>query len=128
MEQPRIVRNAKNEVHIDVESEGADIYYTTDGTEPTAQSAKYEVPFILDKKGTVKAITYDAQSGKSGPVASRRFDLPAVDYKVTSPADERTNLMFDGNGYSTYYLPEGKNEIVVELAAPSYDKRFCLHP
>ena len=23
--------NAKNEVHIDVESEGADIYYTTDG-------------------------------------------------------------------------------------------------
>lgn len=53
---------AKNEVHIDVESEGTDIYYTTDGTEPTAQSAKYEVPFILDKKGTVKAITYDAQS------------------------------------------------------------------
>ena len=84
LEQPRIVRNAKNEVRIDVESEGADIYYTTDGTEPTAQSAKYEVPFILDKKGTVKAITYDAQSGKSGPVASRRFDLPAADYKVVS--------------------------------------------
>ena len=76
-----VVRVAKNEVHIDVESEGADIYYTTDGTEPTAQSAKYEVPFTLDKKGTVKAITYDAQSGKSGPVASRRFDLPAADYK-----------------------------------------------
>lgn len=93
-----------------MESEGADIYYTTDGTEPTAQSAKYEVPFILDKKGTVKAITYDAQSGKSGPVASRRFDLPAADYKVVSPADERTNLMFDGNGYSTYYLPEGKTK------------------
>ena len=128
LEQPRIVRNAKNEVHIDVESEGTDIYYTTDGTEPTAQSAKYEVPFILDKKGTVKAITYDAQSGKSGPVASRRFDLPAVDYKVTSPADERTNLMFDGNGYSTYYLPEGKNEIVVELAAPHTISGFVYTP
>ena len=128
LEQPRIVRNAKNEVHIDVESEGTDIYYTTDGTEPTAQSAKYEVPFILDKKGTVKAITYDVQSGKSGPVASRRFDLPAVDYKVTSPADERTNLMFDGNGYSTYYLPEGKNEIVVELAAPHTISGFVYTP
>ena len=128
LEQPRIVRNAKNEVRIDVESEGADIYYTTDGTEPTAQSAKYEVPFILDKKGTVKAITYDAQSGKSGPVASRRFDLPAADYKVVSPADERTNLMFDGNGYSTYYLPEGKNEIVVELAAPHTISGFVYTP
>lgn len=41
-------------------------------------------PFILNKKGTVKAITYDAQSGKSGPVAIRRFDLPAADYKVVS--------------------------------------------
>ena len=47
LEQPRIVRNAKNEVHIDVESEGATFYYTTDGTEPTAQSAKYEVPFYI---------------------------------------------------------------------------------
>ena len=128
LEQPRITRNAKNEVHIDVESEGADIYYTTDGTEPTAQSAKYEVPFILNKKGTVKAITYDAQSGKSGPVAIRRFDLPAADYKVVSPADERTNLMFDGNGYSTYYLPESKNEIAVELAAPHTISGFVYTP
>lgn len=111
-----------------MESEGADIYYTTDGTEPTAQSAKYEVPFILDKKGTVKAITYDAQSGKSGPVAIRRFDLPAADYKVVSPADERTNLMFDGNGYSTYYLPESKNEIAVELAAPHTISGFVYTP
>jgi len=46
----------KNEVHIDVESEGTDIYYTTDGTEPTAQSAKYEVPFILDRKEPSKRL------------------------------------------------------------------------
>ena len=38
----------------------------------------------------------------------RYFDLPATDYKVVSPVDDRTSLLFDGNGYSTYYLPEGK--------------------
>ena len=62
------------------------------------------------------------------PVASRRFDLPAVDYKVTSPADERTNLMFDGNGYSTYYLPEGKKRNSSRVGRPSYDKRFLFTP
>ena len=128
LEQPRIARNAQNEVHIDVESEGADIFYTIDGSEPTAESAKYEVPFTLDTKGTVKAITYDAQSGKSGPVAIRRFDLPAADYKVVTPAEEKTNLMFDGNGYSTYYLPEGKKEIAVVLAAPHAISGFVYTP
>ena len=128
LEQPRIARNAQNEVHIDVESEGADIFYTIDGSEPTAESAKYEAPFTLDTKGTVKAITYDAQSGKSGPVAIRRFDLPAADYKVVTPAEEKTNLMFDGNGYSTYYLPEGKKEIAVVLAAPHAISGFVYTP
>ena len=96
LEQPYIMRNAKNEVRIGTESEGADIYYTTDGTEPTAQSVKYETPFIGDTKGTVKAITCDPQSGKTGPVGMRDVDLPATDYKVVSPVDDRTSLLFDG--------------------------------
>lgn len=128
LEQPYIMRNAKNEVRIGTESEGADIYYTTDGTEPTAQSAKYETPFIWDTKGTVKAITCDPQSGKTGPVGMRYFDLPATDYKVVNPVDDRTSLLFDGNGYSTYYLPEGKNELAIELAEPHVIKGFVYTP
>lgn len=128
LEQPYIMRNAQNEVRIGTESEGADIYYTTDGTEPTAQSAKYETPFIWDTKGTVKAITCDPQSGKTGPVGMRYFDLPATDYKVVNPVDDRTSLLFDGNGYSTYYLPEGKNELAIELAEPHVIKGFVYTP
>lgn len=128
LEQPSIMRNAKNEVAIEVEGEGCDIYYTTDGTEPTAQSAKYSAPFTLNKKSTVKAVTSDAVTGKTGPVAVRRFDIPSSQYKVTSPAGEKTSLMFDGNGYTTYYLPEGKNEIVVELAEPHLIGGFIYTP
>ena len=36
--------------------------------------------------------------------------------------------MFDGNGYSTYYLPESKNEIAVELAAPHTISGFVYTP
>lgn len=128
LEQPRIMRNPEDLVRIDVESEGADIYYTTDGSEPTSRSTRYTEPFKFSRKGTVKAITYDAQSGKTGPVGIRRFDLPASAYHVTAPADERTAIMFDGNGYSTYYLPEGTNDVSIQLDQPYTISGFIYTP
>ena len=128
LEQPAIVRNAKNEVRIAVESEGAEIRYTTDGTEPTISSTSYTEPFVLAGKGTVKAVSCDVASGKVGPVATRRFDLPVSDYRVVDPKDEKAALMFDGNGYTTYYLPDGKRAVTIELAAPHTISGFIYTP
>lgn len=36
--------------------DGVDIYYTTNGDEPTTASAKYEAPVVVDATATVKAI------------------------------------------------------------------------
>ena len=128
LEQPALVRNAKNEVRIAVESEGAEIRYTTDGTEPTISSTPYTEPFVLAGKGTVKAVSCDVASGKVGPVATRRFDLPASDYRVVDPKDEKAALMFDGNGYTTYYLPDGKRAVTIELSAPHTISGFIYTP
>ncbi len=128
LQQPTISRNAKNEVKIGVIGETSDIYYTTDGTEPTPQSAKYVAPFVLDQKATVKAITYDALTGKTGPEAIKRFDLTANQYQVVSPKDEKTAAIFDGNGYTTFYLPKGQKEITVKLDAPHTISGFIYTP
>ena len=47
---------ADTEVTLETTTEGAVIYYTLDGSEPTAQSALYDDPIVIDVAKTVKAI------------------------------------------------------------------------
>lgn len=52
MEKRQLVVSLKSELP------GADIRYTTDGTEPSNLSAIYAEPILLDRTSTVKAITF----------------------------------------------------------------------
>ena len=46
-------------VEISCETEGAEIYYTTDGTNPTGDSEAYSEPFEITETTTVKAIAFN---------------------------------------------------------------------
>jgi beta-glucanase (GH16 family) len=50
---------------------GATIYYTTDGSAPTAKSTRYLAPFLIASDITVKAVAVD--DGKPGQVGSEKF-------------------------------------------------------
>lgn len=63
-------------------SEGADIYYTVDGTDPTTSSTKYVAPFDLTETTTVKAMA--AKGGKASDVVSKIFTKKA---KLTLEGD-----------------------------------------
>ena len=68
-------------ITIACETEGASIYYTLDGTEPTTSSTLYEGPFTLPEECTVKAIAV-AEGMEASAVAEATFTF--VDESVTS--------------------------------------------
>jgi alpha-L-fucosidase len=129
MEEPTITRNEKDVVRIEASNGGTEIYYTLDGSEPTFQSAElYNGPFVFIQKGIVKAVSYDRPQNKKSPVGIHRFDIPSASYKVVNIDDKRTSVMFDGNGYWAYYLPEGTDKLVIALQNMETIRGFIYTP
>ena len=65
---------------ITCDTEGATIYYTTDGTDPTESedwpNMKYTEPFDLWEPGTIKAIAY--KDGKASAIASKTVSTAVI--------------------------------------------------
>lgn len=75
----------KTAVTITGDVEGAEIYYTLDGSAVTNQSAKYEGPITLDKPAILQAVVYrNGQPGKMAQAFIRVLpegEQPKVAYK-----------------------------------------------
>ena len=98
-------------VTITCEEEGATVYYTIDGTEPTNQSTEYTEPFELNETATVKAIAYDV-TGATSTVVSKEFvkTLTVATVAEALALDDNTEFVFTGNlvvsaqSSNTWYL------------------------
>lgn len=112
MVEPRIVRNEKDEVKILSGDKNSVIYYTTDGSEPSMESARYDEPFSFAQKGRIKAACYDETFRKWSPVTTAEFDLPASSYEI---ANDQIVSLFDGDGTTLYTLPKGEPSLTIAL-------------
>ena len=61
------------QVSISCTTEGAAIYYTLDGADPTTNSLPYGEPFTLTETATVKAVAYDSENNQYSAIASKTF-------------------------------------------------------
>lgn len=88
--------DAGTKVDIATETEGATIYYTTDGSTPTSNSTEYEGAITINSAINLKAIAV-----KEGYLAS---DVASAEYTMVSFAS--LPLSYDGNGLEAL-LPAG---------------------
>ncbi|MEG2378064.1 MAG: chitobiase/beta-hexosaminidase C-terminal domain-containing protein, partial [Clostridia bacterium] len=66
--------NATQNVALSSKTEGASIFYTIDGTSPSASSTKYSTPIIVDKTVTIKAVAIKSDM-KMSDVATFAFTI-----------------------------------------------------
>lgn len=70
----------------------AEIYYTTDGTDPTKESTRYAAPFTITNSCTVKAIaTYRNVVSSIAVKAFTKYD-PYVEKTIADLADAKVNV------------------------------------
>jgi alpha-L-fucosidase len=64
---------------------------------------RYDKPFIFNKNGVIKAISYDVESNNKSSVAIKELDLSHDFFSIIEPK-EGTRKVIDANVYSTMYI------------------------
>jgi hypothetical protein len=97
----------------------AGIYYTLDGTTPTANSSLYSGPITIAKTTTVKAIAVETGYGNSAVVtAAYTINLPVLPAPTFSPkaatytAIQNVSISDTGSGATIYYTLDGTTPTV----------------
>ena len=104
-------------------AEGAKIYYTLDGTDPTNASTEYTAPFELTETTTVKAIAYEGE--KVSIVMSSVFTKATV--ATCAEAAEAAMKVASNNALtSTYYVIVGYVTEVIDNALSNGQQRFWV--
>ena len=78
-------------VEITCTTEGAKIYYTLDGTEPTVSSSLYSAPIVINAAVTIKAIAV-AEGYENSPVKTGEYTIKAA--PVVDPSAQTAVLDF----------------------------------
>lgn len=102
--------NAAQSVTLSCPTDGATIYYTTDGTAPTSSSTEYTGAIDVNETMTIKAIAIKAGLTDS-EVASATYTLQCATPEITVPAgaflDSKVITMTSTDGASIYYTTDG---------------------
>ncbi len=120
LDVPLISRNQIGEVTISSQDEGASIYYTTDGSEPTTISNLYTKPFLDERKVEIRAIAYDSLSGKKSSVGFTKFDISKKGWTILGVTDEKVKSILDGDPETSFCFSNERNqpvEITIDLGA-----------
>ena len=120
-------KNALNEASKNL-SQGVVIYYTLDGSDPDFESTVYNEPFLLNNKGTVKAMAVLAE--EIGPVAAANLGYDKNGWKIVNIEEEKqseSRNIFDSDN-KTYSNFDKNNPIIISIGEPIRIKAFSYTP
>lgn len=113
--QPEIRRDQSGKITILSPDKMGEIYYTTDGNQPTRNAARYSQPFLLDGPVTVKAMICNGTDNQ-GETTLQKFSGSKSGWQIVG--ETKTNpALFDGNPGSTWTSKKGVKSIEIDLGS-----------
>ncbi|CAH0997731.1 hypothetical protein EMA8858_03865 [Emticicia aquatica] len=101
---PSILRNKEGMVQFVSGDKESEIYYTLDGSQPTAKSEKYTSTVkTTDEKVEIKAISYNPFTKQSSIVSEEYFDISRKNWKIISTEEVAANNLLDGNPNTSWH-------------------------
>ena len=106
IESPVLSRTKDGLISIESGSTDAMVTYTTDGTDPTFQSKRFDKPFNFRKGGIIKSRTFINNGKDFSDVVMAEYDMATDKWKSSenskSVADTDVQNAFDGNSETTW--------------------------
>ncbi|MEO8255120.1 MAG: discoidin domain-containing protein, partial [Flavobacterium sp.] len=131
---PAVQRDKNGMVSMNTE-DGNTIYYTLDGTKPTAKSLKYNGSFKYDKAVEIKAISIDDKEKIRSAFRVVKYGISKENWKIVSVSSgdlKTANQIIDGNPSTTWGFETDVNqkpqEVIIDLGSEIIIKGFTYTP
>lgn len=129
---PTIMRKQMGDIVIVPADEESEIYYTTDGSEPTLNSPKYTAPIKTGEgKVHVRAFAYDALTEKKSPKSQEEFDISRTNWKIIGTENKNAYAILDGDIETIWTQNENQAlpvDLVIDLGKLENLKGFGYLP
>ncbi len=115
------------DISISCETTGAAIYYTTDGSTPSASSVLYNAPFSISATTTVSAIAI--KDGNSSSVSTATFTRAKAAVPTFTPnggtysSDQNVNIHCGTAGATIHYTIDGSTP---DASSPTYSTTLSI--
>lgn len=122
---PLISRDKSGMVIIAPAASGQPVYYTLDGTEPSAKSLLYKAPFLFADGGTIKARVMDKQI--AGDISTRIFGIGKKGWKVIeAPEGSHADNVIDEDESTNWNTlsPDLSGKLPVDVAIDMGEERL----
>lgn len=115
---PMITRDQAGDLYIKPGDAESELYYTLDGSMPTATSSKYTAPVkIGTDKLAIKAIAYNPFTKQSSVVSDEKFDIARSNWKIVSTDARSAYQVLDGNPSTSWH--QNKSQRQASLTMPA---------